>query len=244
LKGLAELFAAAPGATVPGRRALKDEDREDKCILALVEFLERKPNLSKNAPPEEVDAFRYLRREAIRALGKTRTPAVMKKKQFVGTPTALALLRVVSNDGVNPPASIYEQAEAAVAVCQLQTPLVTGYQPDYAAHVIGEFILAFTNEYNRDKAEAKTGSIPTWPWKYLAAMMLDAVKSWKAANPNDNYIADLEGKSVNVLKTIQNNAGAPALGGLQAWLQKPVPQTSLFKGNDKSVVKPAVPAEN
>jgi hypothetical protein len=244
LKGLADLFAAAPGANIPGKRALKDEDREDKCILALVEFLERKSNLPNNAPPEEVDAFRYLRRQAIRALGKTRTPAVTKKKQLVGTPTGLALLRVVSNDGLNPPPSLYEQVEAAVAVCQLQTPLVNGYQPAYAAHVIGEFILEFANQNNQNRAGAAPGGIPTLPWKYLAAILLEALKSWKAANPTDAYIGELVGKSENLLKTIEKNVGSPATAGLQAWLQKPPPQTSLFKGDNKSVVKPSAPAEN
>jgi hypothetical protein len=245
LKGLADLFAAAPGSNIPGKRALKDEGREDKCIVALVEFLERKSSLSANAPQEEIDAFRYLRREAIRALGKTRTPAVMKKNQLVGTPTALALLRVVGNDGINPPPTLYEQAEAAISICQLQTSLAKGYQPDYAAHVIGEFIVEFAKNYNQNRANqagAAAGNIPSLPWRFLAGGLLDALKNWKNPTP---YTTALAGKSENILKTIQSPAaGNPATANLQTWLQTPVPVSSLFKGDEKSVVKPSAPAEN
>src|SRR5713101_7051279 len=97
LRGLGGLFTAAyslsstPVNERANRRVLANSDLEDQIIVALVEFVLRKPTLPPNPTPEEVEAFRYVRREAIRALAQTRFPAVMNKKEFVGTPTALAL---------------------------------------------------------------------------------------------------------------------------------------------------------
>src|SRR5262249_17234049 len=144
----------------------------------LVEFVLRKPNYPSNATSAEKDAFRYVRREAIRALAQTRYPAIMNKKQFVGTPTALALVRVLADDGIAPEASLSEKLEAAVGLCQLQTNLADGYQPDYAAHAVGQFAVELAKEFNNRK-NAGAGQIEDYPWKYYATRLFDALKAWK-----------------------------------------------------------------
>src|SRR5205823_2152138 len=124
-------YSAVPVNERPTRRALSKADLEDQCIVALVEFVLRKPNLPPNPTPEEVEGFRYVRRQAIRALAQTRFPAVMNKKEFVGTPTALAFCRVLVDDGISPTASLSEKLEAAIGLCQLQTNSPIDYYPDY-----------------------------------------------------------------------------------------------------------------
>src|SRR3712207_2944599 len=45
------------------------------CARALVEFLD-KASVPANVPPAELEGFRTLRREAVRALGQLRTPSL------------------------------------------------------------------------------------------------------------------------------------------------------------------------
>ncbi len=247
LKGMRDLFAA---------RRFKDENREAACILALVEFLERKPiSPLEGAPPEEVNAFRYLRREAIRALGQTRLPGLIEKKKIVGKPTALALLRVVSNDGITPPPLLSERIEATIGVCQLQSKLLDLYQPDYAARHVGEFLVEFAREYNTDRLKlaappmnpgAAGGPavkpIPAEAWKYQAGRLLEALRTLKYDAPDNKYLADLNEKSGTLLRTIEKGLENANSQTLQAWLQKaPAPNSSLIKGDDKAVVKPSEP---
>jgi PBS lyase HEAT-like repeat len=242
--GLGNLFAvlyadaAIPGNERPNRRAFKKgnkaEELEDQCITALVEFVIRKSTLPPNATSEEEEAFRYVRREGIRALAQTRLPAVMNKKEFVGTPTALAFLKVLVNDGITPTASIPEQVEAAIGVCQLQTNLTDGYQPDYAAHVVGQFLVELAKAFNNKPAP---GAIADYPWKVYAARLMAALAAWKEANASDKYISAVVEHFDTMLRTVQKSQGLATFQSLQDWLKKPAPHDSLFKGHPEMVVK-------
>ena len=248
LRGLGGLFTAAYTASTvpvnerPNRRAFKNSDLEDKCIVALVEFVLRKPNLPPNPTPEEVEAFRYVRREAIRTLAQTRFPAVMNKKEFVGTPTALALARVLVDDGITPTASLSEKLESAIGLCQLQTNLTDGYHPDYAAHVVGLFIDELGKAFNNRKNLAG-GEIEDYPWKYYAGRLLAALQAWKEANPSNEpsgkYIADLFREFNTVLGAVQKKQALVNVNATEAWLKNPPPNSLLFKGHPETVVKPA-----
>src|SRR5206468_5840499 len=179
----------------------------------------------------------------IRALAQTKFPAVMNKKEFVGTPTALALTRVLVDDGIAPTASLSEKLEAAIGLCQLQTNLTDGYQPDYAAYVVGLFTVELGKIFN-NRGNLAAGQIASYPWKYYAARLLEALKTWKEANPpNDpkgsgKYIAALFEKFDTELRAIQRMQGLFNVNVIQAWLQNPPPNSSLFKGHPEMVVKP------
>ena len=235
-------YSAVPVNERPNRRALTKADLEDQCIVALVEFVLRKPNLSPNPTPEEVEAFRYVRRQAIRALGQTRFPALMNKKEFIGTPTALVLSRVLVDDGISPTASLSEKLEAAIGLCQLQTNLTDGYQPDYAARAVGLFIVDLGKSFN-NRPQVGPGQADNYPWKLFAARLLDALRAWKEANPTNTeagkYIAALFDKVDAMIRTVQRKQGNVEVNALQAWLQNPSPNSSLFKGHPEAVVKTA-----
>src|SRR5262249_253429 len=143
-------YSAVPVNQRPIPRALAKEDLENQIIVALVDFVLRKPNLSSNATPEEVEAFRYLRPQPLPPLPPPRFPAMMNKKEFIGTPTALALCRILVDDGISPTASLSEKLEAAIGLSQLQTNLTGGtdYYPDYAAHAVGLFIVELGKAFN------------------------------------------------------------------------------------------------
>jgi hypothetical protein len=241
--------AAVPGSARPNGRAFKDEALEDQCIQALVDYILSKPNISPNASPDEVRGIQYVRRAAIRALAVTRLPAIIIKKQFVGTPTALALTRVVANDGLTPPASLSERLEAAFGLCHLQTNLADNYQPDYAAHVVGLFLVDFAKEFNNN-ANIKPGEIKPFPWKLWAGNLLLALQGWKEANPkgtnsSGEYIEKLADKYKSTLLTVQKQQGQVDVNDLKTWLGTPPPSTSLFKNHPEMSVKAAAEtAEN
>src|SRR5207249_1059559 len=75
LRGLRSLFGRAdkklPLNVAPARRT--------KAVEALVQFIERKADISKNTPEEELEGLRVMRREAIRALAEIRDPGVANK---------------------------------------------------------------------------------------------------------------------------------------------------------------------
>jgi len=248
LHGLEGLFTASyslsavPVNERPNRRAMSREDLENQIIVALVDFVLRKPNLPPNPTPEEIEGFRYVRRQAIRALAQTRFPAVMSKKEFVGTPTALALSRVLVDDGISPTASLSEKLEAAIGICQLQTNLTDGYYPDYAAHAVGLFIVELGKAFN-NRPQVGPGQTDNYTWKVFAARLLDALRAWKEANPTNTesgkYIAALFDKFGTMIRTVQRKQGNVEVNALQAWLQNPPPNKSLFKGHPEAVVKPA-----
>jgi hypothetical protein len=250
LRGFEGLFnasytlSAVPVNERPNRRAFKNSDLEDQCIVALAEFVLRKPSFSSTTTSEEKEAFRYVRRQAIRALAQTRFPAIMNKKQFVGTPTALVLVRVLADDGITPTASLSEKLDAAIGLCQLQTNLAEGfYQPDYAAHAVGQFIADLAKEYDEKKG-VKAGDIKPYPWSYYAATLIAVLQAWKEANPNDKYIADLVQKYQAPLQTLRKQQGSVDVNALQSWLSKPPPNSSLFKGHPKTAVKQAEASSN
>jgi hypothetical protein len=240
--------AAIPGGERPNHRAFNNESLEDQSIQALVDFILSKPSISPNASPDEIRGIQYVRRAAIRALATTRLPAIIVKKQFVGTPTALALTRVVANDGLTPPASLSERLEAALGLCKLKTNLVDGYQPDYAAHVVGLFLVDLANVFN-NAAPVSPGSIKPYPWKLWAGNLLLALQGWKEGNPAANsqsgvYIDKLAEKYRAALLTLQKQQGKIDVNDLRNWLGTPPPSTSLFKNHPETVVKPAEAAEN
>src|SRR5207247_319646 len=88
LRGLRELFAQGG----PDKSIFKKQDLEVQSIGALHRFIKRPPPPAAT-PKDELEAFRFVRREAIHALANTRFPVVPNSKPGEGQ-TALLLLRV------------------------------------------------------------------------------------------------------------------------------------------------------
>src|SRR5438552_9138584 len=163
LRGLKDTFALG-GDESP----FTDKEREARAIAALLEYLARKPTLSKDAPPEELAAVNYVRVEAVTALGQSRYPAASKvvaKVTRIERPTALALLRLLRKDGIQPEPSLAEQVAAAAGVCRLRSKELDQYNPDYAAYHVGRFIVEFVSLYNSKGQQEKEKKEP---WKIYA----------------------------------------------------------------------------
>jgi hypothetical protein len=228
--------------TIMRYKRLKEET-ETRCIKVLLQFLARKPTYGPNASPEEVEAFRYIRREAISALGWIHVPAVMNGTAVVAVP-ALELTRIVADPGsLTPRASLSEQLAAAVSLCKLQNRLAperSRYQQDYAAYHVAQLLVNFATQAEAERSNA--GSV--MDWKYAAYRLNEAlIEIQRDSQGRSKYINDLVSRSNSILANIQKGERPEQLARLSDWLEQTKPPSmELFKGLPNTEVKIAEPA--
>ena len=239
LRGLRDVFATG-GDESP----FADKEREARVIAALLEYLARKPTLAKDAPPEELAAVNYVRVEAVTALGQSRYPAASKvvaKVTRIERPTALALLRLLRKDGIQPEPSLAEQVAAAAGVCRLRSKELDQYNPDYAAYHVGRFIVEFVSLYNSKGQQDKEKKEP---WKIyanrlstgLTVMGIDLAAP--PASEHQAYVAKLTEQANRLLLPIKESGTAkPDPNELSSWLdQNPPKSKTVYKGMADAVV--------
>jgi hypothetical protein len=151
-------------------------------VETLTKFIERKPSVA-GLSPGEVDAVRYLRREAIISLGFANSPTVIAvtkkqvKKDILEGTVAPTLLNVLAKGQLEPTPSLQEKLEAVHGLCALKFANLPEYNPDVANYLIGQTVLEFTKEYNVDwvnfAAAGVTKKLPYIAWK-LEAKRLEA----------------------------------------------------------------------
>jgi hypothetical protein len=237
MTGLKNLFDAK------GEDRIKNEELETRCVKALIAYLNRKPpdDLSAKSPGE-VEAMRYVRREAIRALGATHLPAVGKARQIDAIPS-FELLRLVSNTAESqPPLSLSERVEAAIGLCLMQRrywPERSEYQPEYAAYHIGRFIIELAAAYDNER-----GQTTSTDWKYLAAILAQALGQMKAeANGKWPKLDGVVARGTAVLNGIVEGRGTDQIA-LINFLEQNTPEAKeLLKGESATAIKPAEPTE-
>ena len=234
VRGLGRFFEAT--RKVPGILFV-NKDREAKCILAVLKFVDRKPAAGANASREEWEAFRYLRREGVRTLGLTRYPAVEVKGKIEGR-TAQTLLNFVAGNVVPEP-RLDERVDAALGVMNLNSSFTKSYQPDYAAHIVGRFLVDFAEQQRPDN---RKGRLEKEPWKVWAAKWEDAIEVMaidaKNVKPATAYVAEVHRLSTPILKAIETSNPTPH-DQLSAWLGKNAPKsTTIYSGVADSVIKP------
>ncbi len=242
LQGLKVLFSQE-NPDISKRSIFKDAGREAKSILAILGFLQRKSPLSDNAPAEDQEGLRYVRREAIRALAQTRYPAVVnaKTKQIEGQ-TALWLLKVVRKDGLKPEPNLSEQVEAAIGVCRLQPALLDNYNVDFAAYHVGQFVKELARNYKPDAPIL---------WKIYGARLGDSVSEMKTLavaltdtrrrQPQGNYVTGVADSCGRLLAIIEKKGPVPGdlLSGLSNLLQdnKTKRSATAYDGVADAVIK-------
>lgn len=259
LRGLRNLFAivedpALPEVSIFSRRDLeqavsnKDKDLERRCIVALCNYVTRKHEIAPDTPANQLDGLRYVRREAIRALGHVRMQSVRTNGQFTGpvdARPALVLLRVANSDNPAPAPGIAERIEAAIGFCQLLTDRERDLNLDYALYYIGQALVEIgqfrvANLTNEDV-----------PWKERAYDLQAALEGWhthtkKQLLPEAATVKTMADLVVSeLLAPIQQGQTGlnPNPQNVRAWLESHKPQsTSLFKNDAESVIRP--PAAN
>lgn len=182
LHGLRDLLAIPPQ-----KPPLLTPEVEQKCALALVEFVEQKPAFPATVTTPEVEGFRVLRREAIKALAQYRAPSIKDKAR-----PALVLLKVVARDGFQPDCKTDERVEAAIGVARLKPDLDKTYQPEYAAQQLGLFLVDFAFRYQkRDRGAVK------YPWAVFAARLADALEVMKAESKSP-FVANVVDQGIKL----------------------------------------------
>jgi hypothetical protein len=229
LRGLHTLLAqASPQQMQP----LLSQEEKGKCAEAILQLLERKPNLPGKPTTDELDGYRLLRREAIRALAEIRTPAFSEKVR-----PALVLARIAGDDErTQPPPRIDERIEASIGLARMISAQSKNYQPDYAAGQIARCIGKLAQQA-KEESETKEH---THPWKVLAARLNEALAALKNDSGKDRYVADVCNRATNLLQRVATGRAADA--GDVTWFTTTAsdpPSKELFKGEADTAVKPA-----
>jgi hypothetical protein len=216
-------------------------DEQAKCATALVEFLEERKGPDKNAAPEEIDGFRLLRREAVRALAQVHFPSVNDKVR-----PALVLAKFAGNDeSIQPPPRIDERVEAALGLTRMQSMQDPRYQPDYAAGQIAKCLGAFATMSAKDIANVdKSKEKQIRPWRVDAALLKGAMETLKTNNPKNAFVGQVADRGASLLDKIIR--GTKIDDDQMAWWSSPQsapPSKELFQGKADTVVKPAGNAE-
>ncbi len=235
LRGLRALLARAALQPMP---PVMSKDEEAKCSGALIAFLERKPDLPAEPSLEELDGYRMLRREAVRALAQVRTSAFNDKLR-----PALTLARFAGDDErIQPSPRVDERVEAALGLARVLSAQDKSYQPDYAANLIGKAIAALGVAANEDRGKEVIARRK--PWKIEAARLSEALAALKADSGKNAYVSQVVDRGTKTLQAIIK--GDLAEPGDLTWFTTPdndPPSKELFKGAADSAVKPAKPME-
>src|SRR5262249_54247092 len=146
-----------------------------KATEALAEYINRKMTIVDTTRREDVDGFRYIRREAVRALATFRNPGSAANGQG-----GMALLRIMAKDGPNPLPRMDERIDAAVGLARLKSALDRQYNPDYAIAQIGLFLDEFNRDYTESRRLQKDARFyPLLPWRGMALQLYDAVSQMR-----------------------------------------------------------------
>jgi hypothetical protein len=238
LEGLRYLLAIRTDDQVPAGTVFKDPARYRKVVAALIKFINRKPTYAADAPPEQIEGFRWVRREAVKALAQVRVSVVRDPQRpdgKVDSMPAAALLKVAVRDGLTPEPSLSERTEAVIGFCNMATD--TELELDYAVYHVGAFLQELAL-YRRNGAEQTT-----FPWKVSAARLALALEAWQREVSNlrsgrgGAKVTELaERAKGDVLGPLERSETA-ALNpdNLQGWLQANQPKSaSLIRGQADS----------
>jgi hypothetical protein len=178
---------------------------------------------------EELEAIRFVRREAIASLAHVGAPGVaaLKKEGVVEGPAAHGLIKVLLHGKEGLPLLQYkdklegkiheegpalmEKVEAALGLCRLKKAEELGYDPSVGVYLVGRTLVDFFTAYNKDYinisgAEAKR-KIPFIAWRLQSERLKEALKEL-VVNTKDHKEAhanarDLEKSALPLFVDIQ-----------------------------------------
>jgi cytochrome c556 len=232
LRGMRELLAV-PNPAPPAPPVLSAE-RELKLTQALLAFVTKPVKFTTETPKDEVEGYRAMRREAVRALAYCRAPSLKGKER-----PGMVLLRVAANDDVTPEARVDERLEAAIGVARMREATDgKEFQPEYAAYQLGLFLDYFASYYAENSLPREDRPREQRPFKIYAARLLEALDAMKAETKNA-YVAASVDQYRKLLAGMEKGEAVRTLD-LTRWLDKnPPPKDTLFQGVADSTVKPA-----
>jgi len=219
-------------------------DKEKRQKLAervnpLIDYILYPPYLASKA---EIDGYRFIRCEAIKALALIPVPYVPdqpdaknKTPGKILAPTAYALMRVLAKgpDALSPPANLSEKMYAALGLCQIDASIKLDenlvpagrYNQELAPPLVGAFLGEFVQAYQQDLTIFTNPDLklpPRLPWKVFSKTIELALKD----APKNFTSAAAKGVLADVTKTAQTE-----LSQMWTWKQvNPAPLQSLVNG--------------
>jgi hypothetical protein len=177
IAGLEQLFAQG---------AFKDAKRETRSIGALLEHVTRTAEAPKE--PDELEALRYVRRAAIRALGQTRHATILSSEGFDGR-IAWWLLRISRGEGLTPEPGSAERVEAAIGVCYLYGKTDKDLHLDFIAQQVGAAVVEFAQQANKQRAGTSDQYVPCLKSAARLYRALDHLNSRAQTGPDKEATA-------------------------------------------------------
>jgi hypothetical protein len=241
LVGLKNVFSGDPAQEkeVRATQTLTDRDVERDAIQKLLDFLTRPANFTDTTTQGEKDAFHYLRREAIRALGQTRWPGYPAASgRSIAARTAWELFRIVREQDVEPAPTLGERVEAAVAICQLKSRLLQPYLTDYALAHLGQFFVDIADQYERERIQAGAPGGTSHPWKLYGALLEQAAQTLADDLKSKPQAQQMLALARNMFHSIAVGNQATGLRELRGWLKDhPTQEKQLYRTDEKSTLK-------
>jgi hypothetical protein len=227
VRGLRELAAQQP--------PVLSSERERKAADALAAFIDRKMTIVDTTTREDVEGYRYIRREAVRALAQFRNPGAAAKGQ-----AGMTLLRVMAKDGMLPVPRMDERVDAAVGIARFKSSLDRQYNPDYAIAQLGLFL----DDFNREDTAARqiqkdNRYFPILPWKIMSSRLCEAVEMMRANGSDNAYVVKVGAECSKLLDKLERGESADAEDILRIVTTTPPPSGRLYRDVDDSTVKPA-----
>jgi hypothetical protein len=260
LQALQHLFAV-PHPELDNKSVFGNNTQaEEGPIKALIAFITRKPTYGPDASEEEVNAYRYLRREAIIALGKVRH-AIFRDRQTaeIRALPGLVLLRVANSDvSLNPAPSLSERIEALAGYLNMQGDKEQNmdFAAGYIATALRDLVVEFKASRTPEKPKPDDKNPPQRAveerdrqgWKVAAVRFEVGMKVWRdnydnipGARPAGvkkmmNDLASLLERSVFAFMS-QGRRDDVILEPLNTWLSSTqFPSTSLVPGDPTATV--------
>jgi hypothetical protein len=225
-KGLNELLDKHPDA-VSG-------DRLAKVAATLSAFIEKPVTFPKEATEADIAGYRVLRREAVRALSRTRLPAYDDKNM-----PAMTLLKVMTANGIQPAPAIDERLIAATGLARMRPGKDGSYQVDYAVEHIGHVVADFAGFIASDKARRPPDGSKL-PVKIPSALLNEELKNL-VIESKDPYAGKAFKEIASILEKLEAGA-TPNPDPLNQWLDaNKAPNTQLFKDKSGTALQPKGP---
>ncbi len=179
---------------------LKNAQRKAKTALLkpAYDLLTHPPENWKTMPKAELNAYRYIRCEAIKALGAGGIPAYPMLGNIQGSdyagdidfPVAYTLIRMLSKQDTKYPSLTFAERHAAVvALCRMRAREMPRYNPETAVKIVGKHIVELIKRYANDRAylvaerDDKVRIPYRYPWKDMAKELREALVTFRQNLP-------------------------------------------------------------
>lgn len=187
IRGLAEFFPAREFTVLDQERKqyVDQKVRDLELVDSLVMVIEKNWSLAGETDVSEVEAIRYVRREAIKSLARVGTPAIEVYKGKAQGAAVHTFMRVLTDDGMSPSASLTEKIEAALGICQIKSPPPSDYDSQLGIFLVSKFLVEYANDYQNDYPNFKAAGRPKHPWRFHGERLRQGLQL--QANNLNNY---------------------------------------------------------